>query len=135
MHLLSESAKEKLDRERFLGNLAMKSRKPGLSWLLHDQWLSRLEAETLYPRFDLLPYQHVLIESLMKDGPVAMTVLKGRSPGLSTIVHRHREMMMQALWMPGLKKTFRRSEAAKACRMAIDVISNEWLDKQFGGAA
>lgn len=133
MHLLSESAKEQLERERFL---AMKSRKPGLSRLLHDQWLSRLEAEARYPRFDLSPHQQILMESLMKDGTAAMTVLKGRSPGLSTIAHRQHEMISRLLWKPtALKKQFNAGDAFKACRMAIDVISDEWLDKQFGGAA
>lgn len=85
MILLSESAKEKLERERFYRTALMTGRQLGRAFSTIE-WISRLQAEARYPH-------------------------------------------------TSLKKTFRHSEVAKACRMAIDVISDEWLDKHFGGAA
>lgn len=136
MHLLSESAKEKLERERFMSNYAMKSRKLGISTMIRAQLLSRLEAEALYPRFDLLPCQQQLMEQMLKNKDGAMTVFKGRSPGLSTLARQYAYLTrMRFMVHPNpLKKQFNAVEAAKACRMAIDVISDEWLDEQFGGA-
>lgn len=121
MILLSESAKEKRERERFLGQVAP------------IKWVSKTDVGSMFPRFEVLPFQQQLL-GMIEGCSVTRVILKGRSPGLSTCSQRHREKMMRLLWPTSLKKTFKRSEAAKACRMAIDVFSDEWLDKQFGGA-
>lgn len=99
MILLSESAKEKLERERFM---VMKSRSFGMLHFLAGRQLGRTS---------------LFLKMMGEEGSAAPIWVKNWK------------------YRSSLKKTFKRDEAAKACRMAIDVISDEWLDKQFGGAA